>query len=109
MRVQWRGWGGSKSDEYHELRLSRNIFPNNVDNSEDTGPNGVGVYHEGATTSTVMTVYKAKLTADNYHCVTQPVGPPWWFRRKESACSAGDLDSVLGLRRSPGEGHGNPI
>ena len=45
MRVQWRGWGGSKSDEYHELRLSGNIFPNNVDNNEDTGPNGVGIYH----------------------------------------------------------------
>ena len=28
---------------------------------------------------------------------------------KESACSAGDLGSVPGLRRSPGEGHGNPL
>ena len=26
---------------------------------------------------------------------------------KESACSAGDLGSVPGLGRSPGEGHGN--
>ena len=28
---------------------------------------------------------------------------------KESACSAGDLNSIPGLGRSPGEGHGNPL
>ena len=28
---------------------------------------------------------------------------------KESACSAGDQDSVPGLGRSPGGGHGNPL
>ena len=28
---------------------------------------------------------------------------------KESACNAGDLDSVLGSGRSPGEGNGNPL
>ena len=27
---------------------------------------------------------------------------------KESACNAGDLGLIPGLRRSPGEGHGNP-
>ena len=27
----------------------------------------------------------------------------------ESACSAGDLGSILGLGRSPGEGNGNPV
>ena len=27
---------------------------------------------------------------------------------KESACNVGDLDSILGLGRSPGGGHGNP-
>ena len=27
---------------------------------------------------------------------------------KESACSVGDLGSILGLRRSPGGGNGNP-
>ena len=27
---------------------------------------------------------------------------------KESTCNVGDLDSVPGLRRSPGGGHGNP-
>ena len=27
---------------------------------------------------------------------------------KESACSAGDLSSIPGLGRSPGEGKGNP-
>ena len=28
---------------------------------------------------------------------------------KESACSAGDLGSIPGSGRSPGEGHGNPL
>ena len=28
---------------------------------------------------------------------------------KESACSAGDLGSIPGLERSPGEGNGNPL
>ena len=28
---------------------------------------------------------------------------------KESACCAGDLGSILGLGRSPGEGNGNPL
>ena len=28
---------------------------------------------------------------------------------KESACSAGDLGSILGLGRSPGAGNGNPL
>ena len=28
---------------------------------------------------------------------------------KQSACNAGDLDSIPGLGRSPGEGNGNPL
>ena len=28
---------------------------------------------------------------------------------KESACNAGDLDSIPGLGRSPGEGEGHPL
>ena len=28
---------------------------------------------------------------------------------KESACSAGDLGSIPGLGRTPGEGNGNPL
>ena len=28
---------------------------------------------------------------------------------KQSACSAGDLDSIPGSGRSPGEGNGNPL
>ena len=37
----------------------------------------------------------------------------WWFPcssvSKESACNAGNLGSIPGLRRSPGEGNGNPL
>ena len=37
------------------------------------------------------------------------VGLSWWFSGKDSACNAGDVGSVLGLGRSPGEGNGNPL
>ena len=36
-------------------------------------------------------------------------GLPWWLSGKESACKAGDVGSVPGLARSPGEGKGNPL
>ena len=37
------------------------------------------------------------------------LGAPGGSDGKESACSAGDLRSVLGSGRSPGEGNGNPL
>ena len=36
-------------------------------------------------------------------------GFPHFSVSKESACSAGDPGSILGLGRSPGEGNGNPF
>ena len=36
------------------------------------------------------------------------MGFPGGSDRKVSACNAGDLGSILGLERSPGEGNGNP-
>ena len=33
----------------------------------------------------------------------------WWVSGKELACSAGDLGSIPGSGRSPGEGTGNPL
>ena len=37
------------------------------------------------------------------------LGFPCSSVNKESACSAGDLGSIPGLGRSPGEGNGNPL
>ena len=37
------------------------------------------------------------------------MGFPGGSDGKESACNVGDLGSVPGLGRSPGEGHGNPV
>ena len=37
---------------------------------------------------------------------------PQWFMGREPTCSAGttgDVSSILGLERSPGEGDGNPL
>ena len=36
-------------------------------------------------------------------------GLPRWLGGKESACQAGDIDSIPGPRRFPGEGNGNPL
>ena len=37
------------------------------------------------------------------------MGFPGGSNNKELACNAGDLGSIPGLGRSPGEGNGNPI
>ena len=37
------------------------------------------------------------------------LGFPGGSESKESACNAGDLDSIPGLGRSPGEGNVNPL
>ena len=34
---------------------------------------------------------------------------PWWLSGKESACKAGNMGSIPGSGRSPGEGDGNPL
>ena len=36
-------------------------------------------------------------------------GLPGGLVGKESVCNAGDLGSIPGLGRSPGEGNGNPL
>jgi len=36
-------------------------------------------------------------------------GLPRWLSGKESTCQAGDMGSIPGLGRSPGEGNGNPF
>ena len=37
------------------------------------------------------------------------LGIPRWLSGKQSACNAGDLGSIPGLGRPPGEGNGNPL
>ena len=37
------------------------------------------------------------------------LGFPGGSDNKKSACNAGDLSSIPGSRRSPGEGNGNPL
>ena len=43
------------------------------------------------------------------HIQSTKRGLPWWLSGKESACQAGDVNSVSGLGRSPEEGNGNPL
>ena len=37
------------------------------------------------------------------------MGFPGGSDNKDSACNSGDLGSIPGLGRSPGEGNGNPL
>ena len=43
------------------------------------------------------------------HLLLSLEGLPWWLRQKEPICNAGDLGSIPGLGRSPGEGKGYPL
>ena len=36
-------------------------------------------------------------------------GLPWWFSGKKFACQVGEMGSIPGSGRSPGEGNGNPL
>ena len=56
----------------------------------------------------------SRITTSTYYYYylnnTHPhLGFPSSSDSKESACNAGDLDSIPGLGRSPGGGHGNPL
>ena len=42
-------------------------------------------------------------------CVTGTVGFPGGLAGNESTCKAGDLGSIPGLERSPGDGKGYPL
>ena len=37
------------------------------------------------------------------------IGLPWWFNSKNPSANAGDVGSIPGSGRSPGEGNGNPF
>ena len=52
---------------------------------------------------------KSRVGAVNLIPFILPMSFPNGSDGKESACSAGDPGSVPGLRRSPGEGNGNPL
>ena len=49
------------------------------------------------------------IKADKYNKSKFDKGFPGGSDGQESACNAGDPGSVSGLRRSPGEGNGNPL
>ena len=48
-------------------------------------------------------------TSDHLHNTYQVLGFPGGSAGKESAHNVGDLGSILGLGRSPGEGKGSPF
>ena len=61
--------------------------------------------------ATVHGVAKSRTRLSNFtiSITIQYQGFPGGSGSKESACSAGDLSSIPGLRRSPGEVNSNPL
>ena len=49
------------------------------------------------------------MQSSGFECVRIREGFPCGSHGKESTCNVGDLDSIPGLGRSPGEGNGNPL
>ena len=52
---------------------------------------------------------KGRYTGKKLHTPILQIGFPCGSAGKESACNAGDLGSIPGLGRSPGEGKGYPL
>ena len=50
-----------------------------------------------------------RLNALYLYSVNNTLGFPGGSVSKQSACNVGDLGSIPGLGRSPGEGNGNPL
>ena len=63
----------------------------------------------GAWWATVHSVTKSQTWLKWLSKYIRIIGLPRWLNGKESACNAGDVGSVPGLRRSPREGNGNPV
>ena len=67
--------------------------------------------HSQHTQECVMGNYPVNLTSARLNsevglCLKSLLRLPWWLRCKESTCNAGDLGSIPGSRRSPGEENG---
>ena len=58
---------------------------------------------------TVLYTHTHTHTQTHTHTHTHTHRAPGSSEGKASACNAGDPGSIPGLRRSPGEGNGNPL
>ena len=58
---------------------------------------------------TVLIMFMHNICTLTYDTFIISLGFPGGSDEEESACSAGDLGSITGLGRSPGEGNGHPI
>jgi len=73
-------------------------------NSHDTSKTYSSVSLQLSQVMSISPIHSFNKYLGSPYCVS---GLPSWL--KESACNAGDLGSIPGLRRSPGGGHGNPL
>ena len=66
------------------------------------------IFHSMVVNLHYLTSYKYQLNL-YLHFVYGIFGLSWWLSDKESASSGGDMGSIPGSGRSPGEGNGNPL
>ena len=59
------------------------------------------------TTNALIAALMLSFLCGSCHLCLKPI--PYGLAGKECACNVGDLGSILGLGRSPGGGHGNPL
>ena len=74
------------------------------------GPSPLIVFYYSQNSGEHFTYYYRFILKDIIKDIKeQPLGFPGGSYGKETACSAGDLGSISGSGRSPGEGNGNPL
>ena len=59
------------------------------------------------TTNALIAALMLSFLCGSCHLCLKPI--PYGLAGKECACNVGDLGSILGLGRSPGEGKGSPL
>ena len=59
------------------------------------------------TTNALIAALMLSFLCGSCHLCLKPI--PYGSAGKECACNVGDLGSILGLGRSPGEGKGSPL
>ena len=65
--------------------------------------------HQGCPTCGLFSLQHVGFFFLFFSCRCKHQGFPGGSDGQVSVCNAGDLDSIPGLRRSPGEGNGNPL
>ena len=104
-------WVGSLHQVTKVLELQHRFFQINIQGWFPLDLTGlISLQYKGLSrVFSSTTVQKHQFFVPTQGCPLCYLGFPGGSADKESACNAGDLASIPGLGRSPGEGNGNPL